>query len=65
MNKIESWCLISDNTEKKRMGGGGGKKECDAEENNYHLNSHYFTLQLVYSNVRFNLKSVQKSFLFF
>ena len=48
MNKIESWCLISDNTEKKRMGGGGGgKKECDAEENNYHLNSHYFTLQLV------------------
>ena len=31
------------------MGGGGGerKKECDAEENNYHLNLRYFTLQLV------------------
>ena len=32
------------------MGGGGGgerKKDCDAEENNYHLNLRYFTLQLV------------------
>ena len=30
------------------MGGGGGrKKECDAEEKNYHIKSHYFKLQLV------------------